>query len=200
MTTDLNLWFLATYITIFFVLSFRARQFQWLWGSILLWLGFGLIGSRLLPGIWGITHISTLYMPQLYIVLASVFFFMYEWRKLPQKGWYKNRSCNVLLSLFAVSGVLMHLAYVSLLILIWMMFPGGVTPYVFPAVLELYIFNPINWMMAQFLIIILFYLHRTRVCHQPANQFSFTQLQGGVLLALCFQVAFVIASLVRFGI
>lgn len=200
MTTDVTLWFLAAYITVFLVQAFRAHQFQWLWGSIILWLGLGIIGSRLLPGIWGITRLTPLYMPQLYIFLASIFFFIHEWQRLPEKHWYETRNGGVFLSLFAVSSALMHIVYLVLLCLIWVKFPGGLTPYVLPALLELYLFNPVYWIMSQFTIMTLFYLHRHIVLKQKANRFSSLQLQGGVLLATCFQVAFIAFSLIRFGI
>ncbi|HRM21517.1 MAG TPA: hypothetical protein PL031_03100 [Neisseria sp.] len=46
MVANISLWFLAAYIAVFVVFAYRAGEFQWLWGSVLLWLGFGAIGAR----------------------------------------------------------------------------------------------------------------------------------------------------------
>ena len=56
----------VVYAAVFLIAAFRAGMFQWFWGSVLLWLGCGMIGAQLLPGIWGITHLGPLFFPHLY--------------------------------------------------------------------------------------------------------------------------------------
>ena len=60
----------VVYAAVFLIAAFRAGMFQWFWGSVLLWLGCGMIGAQLLPGIWGITHLGPLFFPHLYITAA----------------------------------------------------------------------------------------------------------------------------------
>lgn len=197
MAADISLWFLAAYITIFLVAAYKAGEFQWLWGSILLWAGFGIVGARLLPGVWGITHLSTLYMPHFYIALASLFFFANRWKRLPEKrGWHAEGG-NGFLSLFAVSGLLMLLVFAVLLVMVWYRFPGGITPYVLPALLQMYAFKPVYWISAQAALMLVFYLHRHTIMHEPVNWFSNRQLQLGLLTALLFQTAYIVSALLE---
>ncbi|UOO82833.1 hypothetical protein LVJ83_05070 [Uruburuella testudinis] len=196
MWSDTSFWFVAVYIGVFVIAAYKAGEFQWLWGSILLWLGFGIAGARLLPGIWGITHWIPLYLPHFYITLASLFFFTNHWQKLPQGARHTGQG-NVFLSLFAVSGLQMTLVFALLLLLVWYRFPAGITPYVLPALLQMYVFKPVYWMMAQAVMMGLFYLHRSHIMKEPANRFSRRQLQMGWLLALFFQAAWVVKALLE---
>ncbi len=197
MTTDISLWFLAAYIAVFLVAAFKAGELQWLWGSIALWAGFGIIGARLLPGVWGITHLSTLYMPHLYITLASLFFFVLRWKKQPGRAGRYVAESGGFISLFAVSGALMTLVFAALLAMVWYRFPTGITPYVLPALLQMYAFKPVYWICTQAVLMLIFYLHRSRIMREPANHFSGKQLQSGILLALLFQTAYVITALLE---
>lgn len=197
MAANISLWFLAAYIAVFLVAAYKAGEFQWLWGSVLLWAGFGIIGARLLPGVWGITHLSTLYMPQLYITLASLLFFVNRWKKLPQKQGWQAEGADEFLSLFAVSGALMALAFAALLAMVGYRFPAGITPYVLPALLQMYVFKPVYWICSQAVLMLLFYLHHRRIMGEPANRFSSRQLQLGLLLALLFQTAYVVKALLE---
>ena len=197
MAANISLWFLAAYIAVFVVFAYRAGEFQWLWGSVLLWLGFGAIGARLLPGLWGITHLSALYMPHFYIALASLFFLVPRWQKMPEKHRWQLSGGQAFLSLFALSGMLMSVVFALLLAMVWYRFPTGITPYVLPALLQMYLFEPVYWVCMQSVLMPLFYLHRVVIEKQPANCFSRRQLQLGFLLALFFQMAFVVGSLLR---
>ncbi|MDO5640029.1 MAG: hypothetical protein Q4G28_09195 [Neisseria sp.] len=197
MAANISLWFLAAYIAVFVVAAYKAGEFQWLWGSIVLWAGLGLVGARLLPGVWGITHLSALYMPHFYITLASLFFFVRRWKRLPGgQGWHAE-GAGGFISLFAVSGALMTLVFAALLAMVCYRFPGGITPYVLPALLQMYAFKPVYWMCAQAALMLIFYVHRHGIMKEPANRFSSRQLQLGLLTALLFQTACVVGALLE---
>lgn len=201
MAVGFDLWVLAVYITVFIVAAFKAGEFQWLWASVLLWLGFSVIGAQLLPGILGITYLAPLYIPHLYIALASLFFFINHWKKLPEKGWWQAQETNGFISLFAVSGMLMTAVFLLLAFLVYLRFPTGITPYVMPALLQMYALKPAYWFVAQALIMLIFYVHRSLISKEPVTQFSGKQLQAGVLMAFLFQTAYVFNELlnIRFG-
>lgn len=201
MTIGFDLWVLAVYITVFITAAFRAGQFQWLWGSVLLWLGFSTVGAQLLPGILGITYLAPLYIPHFYIALAGLFFFVNHWKKLPEKGSWHAQGANGFISLFAVSSMLMTAVSAVIFLLVYSRFPAGITPYVMPALLQMYALKPAYWFAAQGLIMLVFYLHRSVISVEPANRFSSRQLQAGILMAFLFQTAYIANALlnIRFG-
>ena len=79
--TNLDFLAVVAYGLVFFGLIFRAEMFQWFWASVVLWLGVSILGSQLLPGMWGITHVGPLFVPHFYLTFASVFFFAFHWKK-----------------------------------------------------------------------------------------------------------------------
>lgn len=79
--TNLDFLAVVAYGLVFFGLIFRAEIFQWFWASVVLWLGVSILGSQLLPGMWGITHVGPLFVPHFYLTFASVFFFAFHWEK-----------------------------------------------------------------------------------------------------------------------
>ena len=116
----MNLDFLAVvaYGLVFFGLIFCAEMFQWFWASVVLWLGVSILGSQLLPGMWGITHIGPLFVPHFYLTFASVFFFAFHWKKQADTGFWQADLRYPFLSVFAVSHVLMTLAFVSRFVMV----------------------------------------------------------------------------------
>lgn len=192
---NISLWFLAIYIAVFILMTFKAGEFQWLWASILLWLGFGFIGAYLLPYVWSITHLSTIYFPQFYMTLASIFFFINHWKRVSKKSGWQAINTGGFVSLFAVSNMLLTFSLIILLALVWSRYPTGLTPYLFSTLLQMYVFNPIHWICMQAVLMIIFYIHRHYIQHQPVNYFSSRQLQLGLFLSLVFQVAYVIQSI-----
>lgn len=201
MAIGFDLLALAVYIAVFITAAFKAGQFQWLWASVLLWLGVSTIGARLLPGILGITHLAPLYIPHFYITLASLFFFINHWKKLPEKGWWHTQEAGSFISLFAVSGLLMTTVSALFTLLVYMRFPTGITPYVMPALLQMYALKPAYWFVAQGFIMLVFYAHRSLISNESANRFSSKQIQAGILMAFLFQTAYVFNELlnIRFG-
>ena len=79
--TNFDFLAVVAYGLVFFGLIFRAEMFQWFWASVVLWLGVSILGSQLLPGMWGITHVGPLFVPHFYLTFASVFSFAFSLEK-----------------------------------------------------------------------------------------------------------------------
>ncbi|EGV37231.1 membrane protein [Neisseria weaveri] len=194
---DLNFWLAGLYIVVFLAAAFRAGEFQWLWASVLLWLGVGIIGAKLLPGIWGITRLSPLYLPHLYVTLGSLFFFLNRWKKTEQPGGWHFEGGSVFLSLFAVSNVLLSLVFLLFGVMVWYQFPNGITAYIAAAMLNIYVLKPGYWFIAQAVLMSVFYLHRSVIMKQSPHYFSSKQLNAGLMLAALFQTASIVLNLLE---
>ena len=195
MLSTLSLCLLVAYVVLFIWQAYRNEQFQWLWGSVFLWIGFGTLGARLLPGILGITHLTTLYTPHVYIAIASVFYFANNWQRMPAPHIWYARCSSVFIGLFAVSGLLMLLSFCTLIGLTLLSYPNSLSAYILPALLQMYLFEPILWIGMQAILMVMFYVHRVVIEKRPANVFSNRQLQGAFLVTLLFQMVWVLASL-----
>lgn len=194
----ISLWFVAAYISVFLMVVYQNRQFKWLVTAIGLWVVLRMVGGILVwhEALWAFwSRLSLVYMPYFYIVLSSLVVFMCCWRRLPDSSFWHIQGGKPFLGLFAVSGMLMLVAYVVLLVLVGWQFPEGLTPYVLPALLQMYVFDPVYWVCMQAVVMSVFYLHRVMLGKQSANYFSGKQLQAGFLLALLLQVAYVMSSL-----
>ena len=181
------------YALVFLLLIFRGGMFQWFWGSVILWLGVSYLGSLLLPGIWGFTHVGPLFIPHFYLTLASLFFFVDFWKKAPEEPFWQADSRHVLLSLFAVSNIVMTAAFLVILGVIAYRYPTGISVLAIPALLKFYALKPIYWFLLQLTMIGVFYVHRVVIMKQPGSWFSKHQLVGGYCLAFFCQIAVLIA-------
>ena len=187
----------VVYAAVFLIAAFRAGMFQWFWGSVLLWLGCGMVGAQLLPGIWGITHLGPLFFPHLYITAASLFFFVDHWKHRPEPQLWQADCSHIWLGLFAVSNAVMTLAFLILAAAVWYHYPGGVSTFAAVSLFNLYALKPSNWFVMQAVIMMVFYLHRKAVAKQEACLFSVKQLQAGLFLALVFQMVTVVAMMLE---
>ncbi|WP_225747938.1 hypothetical protein [Eikenella sp. Marseille-P7795] len=191
---SLTLWVLSLYITLFLTAAFQRQQFSWLWGSVLLWLGFGLISARIMPGVLGITHIANVYPVYGYIVLASLFLFANGWRyDARQMGW-KLEGGGTFLAYFAVAGAVQHITLLFLLLIVIWQYPQGMSAPMLTGLLSLYFLQPVLWIAGQMLLMLLMWLHRRYLSREEVRFFSPLQLQGVLLLSLFFQVACLLAK------
>lgn len=193
-----TLWVLAAYIGLFISQSLFQRQWRWLLTAIVLWWATALWSSRLLPGIFGTGKIANLYVPYIYITAASVWPLLTAWRRNAGGKDFSLHTGSPYLSLLAVSGLLQHLAFALLVLLTAYYYPGGISLYVWPNLLQQYLLQPMVWIASQWLLMGLFYLHR-RVSGQASERFSLLQLQGGFLLMLLWPTWLVFADLGGFA-
>lgn len=186
----LNNWAITAFIAIFCIQTMRKQQFQWLWFSVVVWLALGLFSAYILPNVMGITEMANLYLAHGYAFLGSIFFFLNAVERVPQPEngerkftkWHSPKAGNWL-TLFAVSGLVMHSAFIVLTILVWLQYPAGFTPILFARLWSLYMLNPLYWYAIQSLLMFLMVWHRTGT-REPISVFSFGQIQMIFLICL----------------
>lgn len=186
----MNLWAISLFTLIFIVQTMRRHQFQWLWFAVAVWLSLGILSGRVLPHILGITTWTNLYLVHFYAFLGSVFFFINSVEKLPKpenkqnaaQMWHSPKA-GVWLTLFALSGLVMHVAFLIWSVLVWWVYPEGYTSLLLIRLLFLYVSEPVYWYSLQLLIMLIFALHRLMV-REALHVFSLPQLQMGLMLCL----------------
>ena len=187
------------YATVFLFMIFRAGMLQWFWASIVLWLGISVLGAKLMPGMWGLTHAAPLFIPHFYLTLGSIFFFIGHWRrKADGEGWQADAG-HPLLGLFAVSNVLMTLAFAGVCVLAYYWFSGTAQVFVFSALLKLYVLKPVYWFVLQFVLMAVAYVHGRGIDGRPSFLFSGSQLRLGMLTAALMQVSVLVLLLSEIG-
>ena len=187
------------YAAVFLFMIFRAGMLQWFWASIALWLGVSVLGAKLMPGMWGLTHAAPLFIPHFYLTLGSIFFFIGHWnRKTDGDGWQADAG-HPLLGLFAVSNVSMTLAFVGICALVHYWFLGTAQVFVFSALLKLYALKPVYWFVLQFVLMAVAYVHGRGIDGRPSFLFSGSQLRLGVLTAALMQVSVLVLLLSEIG-
>lgn len=192
MMVSLDFWFAIAYAAVSLAFIFRAQRFQWLWAAVLLWLGISVLGARLLPGMWGFTHTGPLFIPHFYLTAASVFFFIDDCSKTEDgKFWSAGEYAG--LTLFAVSNVVMTLAFVFLACAVYFILPLAGSVFAWAALLKIYALKPIYWFALQGVLMLVFYLHRVVVCKQSASLFSMRQMWAGWMVAVVMQAVVVVA-------
>ena len=186
---SLESWVIGLMLSAFFWQTGRHQQFQWLWFAVVLWLVLGIFSARLLPNVLGITRIPNLFIVHFYMFMGSVFFFMNSSKRQPEKSdsarilTWQNPEAGSWLTTFAVSGAVMHAAFLLLCVLVWLQYPRGYTAMLPAQLLKLYALDPVYWFSIQLLMMLLFAGHRLML-RQPVYVFSLGQIQGGFLLAL----------------
>ena len=172
---------------------------QWFWASIVLWLGISVLGVKLMPGMWGLTHAAPLFIPHFYLTLGSIFFFIGHWRrKADGEGWQADAE-HPLLGLFAVSNVSMTLAFAGVCVLVHYWFSGTAQVFVFSALLKLYALKPVYWFVLQFVLMAVAYVHGRGIDGRPSFLFSGSQLRLGMLTAALMQVSVLVLLLSEIG-
>ena len=192
MMVSLDFWFAIAYAAVSLAFIFRAQRFQWFWAAILLWLGISALGARLLPGMWGFTHTGPLFIPHFYLTIASIFFFIDDCGKTEDgKFWSADEYAG--LTLFAVSNVVMTLAFVFLAGVVYFILPLAGSVFAWAALLKIYALKPIYWFTLQGVLMLVFYLHRVVVCKQSASLFSMRQMWAGWTVAVVMQAVVAVA-------
>lgn len=179
------------FVLLFFVQTLRRHQFNWFWFAVAIWLALGLLSARILPNVLGITHLTNAYLTHFYVFVGSVFFFLNSTFRLPERpATWQAPQAGGYLTLLAVSGLCLHLAFGMMLILTWWVYPQGYSAMLPAKLLAMYVFDPMFWYGAQALLMLLFALHR-QIRRDRFDVFSLAQIQAGVLLALLWQTLYV---------
>ncbi|MBQ9601336.1 MAG: hypothetical protein IJR46_04915 [Neisseriaceae bacterium] len=183
---------LLIYGALFVFFSLKSRQHQWLMGSLVVALIIGVASSWVLPNILGFTHLPNAFLLHTYLFLASPLFYFTQMRRLPEKKQWQNQQQHVFLTLFANSLLSIHLSFILFAALIYHAYPQGFSVWAGTFLLQLYVSEPLILYALQAYLMLLFYSHR-RLCEQRADLTSVPQLEGGLLLMLMWQVAYVYA-------
>lgn len=180
MWRDPNLLVLLLYALVFVVTAFRRGQFQWLWGAVLLWLGFGLISATVMPSVLGLTHLANLYPLPAYIALAGLAVFLGKaWDGSPPNGRFALRGIGSFLPLLAVSGLVVLTAFLLLASMIVLLGQGEFLPLFAIGVL----LDPLYWLAIQATLMLTAAAAR-QFCGEEPTLFSVRQCLFLLLLAL----------------
>lgn len=183
---------LICYAALFVFFALKHKQWLWLCGSVIIALIMGLLSAQLLPNLLGITHLPNAFLLHTYFFLASPLFYFTQMRKLPENTAWQNQQQHVFLTLFANSLLCLHLSFALFAALIYQSYPQGFSVWAGVFLLQLYVSEPLLLYALQAFLMLIFYLHR-RFCQQRADRSSIAQLEGGLLLMLFWQVAYVYA-------
>ncbi|QMT30388.1 hypothetical protein [Alysiella filiformis] len=187
---------ICLFVFIFFVQTLRQHQFNWLWFAVAIWLVLGLFSGSVLPRVLGITQPFNLYLAHFYVFMGSIFFFLNSTFRLPErKATWHTPQVGAYLNLLAITGLCMHLAFGMLVALTWWTYPQGYAAMLPAKLFAMYALDPIFWYGTQFLLMLLFVLHR-KMLGESARIFSLPQIQVGVLLCLLWQFLYVINAYV----
>ncbi len=187
---------ITLYLALFVWQCMRHAQVQWLWGAVALWFGFGLLLAQHLPGIWGIGRWAGIYQPYFYISLASLFFFVTHWRwHRPSQRFYADPKCSPYLIYLAISGMLLHLAWLIVLLIGLWRYPNGVSSYVVLSLAQLYVLQPSYWIMIQWCLMAVLWAFQRQFVHTRLLCFSVQQLQAAFFSGLLAWMAYVVMDL-----
>lgn len=191
---DIQIVSLIGYILLSSILLLQQQQFQWFWFSLLTWLFTGLLSAHIMPNILGITHWANLFPAHLYFFLGSIFFWLNQIERSPETPMHWQHKYNQSLStLFALSLLVLHCAFLILALIVYWHYPNGLSVYTATFIVQLYLTNPLAWLIAQTSLMLIFYIHR-HLAQQSATHFSIKQLEAGILLALIWLTALVIQT------
>lgn len=207
---------IAVYLGLFGYHCWKSRQWHWLAGAVVLWLGMGALSASVLPWITGIPLWrnamgagvigapfiplkASLLQPYFFVTFASLFFMVNHWcwhRKL--KIWFADPRLSAYLIYLAISGLLLHLSYLIVLLAAVWTYPNGVSIWVCASLLQLYLLSPISWIGLQWTLMALFWVWRRLFNRGRVVWFTTPLLQGTVLAALMMMVAWVLRDMLRY--
>ncbi|MDK4680754.1 hypothetical protein QDY71_07740 [Kingella negevensis] len=180
------------FATIFIIESFRTRQFSWLITSLLLWLGaYVLLAYQFLPFLHFTTPLQ-LNITHAFIFISSLIFWCNQLHRYTPQKWQFNSS--QLLSLIALSSLIMHIVYLLLIAMVWATYPNGVSGYLVAKLLEFYMLNPSAWYIITATLMLMLHLH-SKINQERSNIFSREQFEYGILFTLFMQSGYIIMSL-----
>lgn len=184
----LDIWLLTAYVIIFVIITWQSAQYQWLFASIVLWAGSGWLGSKVLPGIWGITHYSTLSFAPWYILIGSIFFWINH-HTTPNNT--NTPRAYTLAFWFAYTQNIIGLTALISAATIYIIFntPSKTAVYFSSIWLEIFWLRPTFWFGLQILLTCVFYAahHLSNPQRKPKTS-SFQQYFSLILVYLCWYI------------
>lgn len=173
---------LGMMLCVFVWQTFRHGQLQWLWFSVALWLVLGWFSASIMPRILGITHLANLFLLHTYIFGGSLFFWLNNIHRQPENPRYwQSRDGAVFLTLLCATSLLIHLAFAIFATLVAWTYPAGLSVYAAAFLWQLYFTEPVNMLIMQAFLMLLFYIHR-RIQGLRGDELSLPQLEIGWLL------------------
>lgn len=187
--------FLIVYSAVFIWQAVYCRCWQWLIAALVLHYGLLIAGVRLFPGL-GLRY----YYPYFYTLIGSLFFFVNAWKWLPEKRYFYGNPFQVspLLVLWAVGNALLHLAFFILFLSAKWIAPPATAAFLRLSLLQLYLLQPVWWIVAHATVMLLLYLNRAEK-QQQVLYLTPRTLRGGFWAAVLLVFSYAAADMYRFA-
>ena len=151
---------LLTYVALMFYLCWKAKKYQYLLSAVVIWLILGIIGAGIMPNIYGLSHLISLYLVPLYFLVGSLFYFIYDCRLHCNKELIGIESDkNTLLAALTFANFFVHAGYILLIPVIYLIYPPSLKPIFLPALFCQYFLQPVWIIGLQFTLALLIWLH-----------------------------------------
>ncbi len=179
----------AVYLILFVGLCFYHQQFQWLWASVLLWLGFStIVGNLMLPNVFHFTQFNSMIFPYFYIGLGSLFYFTQHYAQ--HKDQQHSKNIGMYLPFLATSSLAMSASYLLLLGMFWMSYPQGSSSFFLFSQLQMYFLQPVYWIGAQWFLMATMLLYAKIFSKGQPLRLTAVQWQLMVLFSIIYQLAY----------
>ena len=170
----------SLYFVLFVFLALKSQQKHWIAGTIVMMMGVLLIVKFRLFGAFA--PYAVLLHPYFYISIASFFFFISDWHWQPENRTFYAEKSHSFLSAWAVAAFMQHLAFLIVLLILSWKYPQGYTPYFMPALLKLYLWQPIFWIVIHLFLTVFLWLIAEPIGKQ--RHFSVVDIQATFLAGL----------------
>ena len=188
----------CVYVGLFAYFVVRSELKHWLTGALVLAAGGSWLLSSLLPGFVYVHGSAFLNLAVLYITLSSLFFFVNHWHYHSATGvFYAEPGTPPYLVYLAVSGMMMHLAWLIPLMWSTYQYPEGLSTYALLGLLQWYVLQPMYWILAQWSLMAMFFVVQ-RWRKSPLTIVTMAQLQIAFLFGILAVSAYVVHDLLRY--
>ncbi len=166
---------LGSYIVLMGVQCFRAKQLQYLWSAIILWFGIGLIGARLLPGIYSIYKPVGYYLSPLFFCIGSLFYFAYACRfHFNRQEIALESDQHIFLGALTFANFFVQCGFLLLTSVVWLFYPLRLQQYFLPDIFTQYTLQPV-WIIGLMLTVTTIIVLHTRLNQRNTIKLSVSQ-------------------------
>lgn len=134
---------ISLYLLIWVRVCFKHENIQWLSTSIILWLAFTLAAKQILPSIYYIGSLFSIYHVYLFIFLGSLPWCYHYLRFDPKTKIISCVKTGCLQPAFILSNIVLHLSLLSVALLVWFFYPPHLKLTFLFSFLEQYFLLPI---------------------------------------------------------